>query len=494
MIELSVFCTDFDKMQMVALITGVGGIPHAGRGDPGPLDGTAVIFDYSGDGVRDILLHEFGHSFGNLADEYSYDSLSFQPPQDVNCDIASSEIACPKWCSGQPIEVEELKNAICNDVNDKESCVNKYKQGMPCDWIRETKVFGETGCVNELSLCAPITDKEICEGIHDNYAIDSLCYWLDTPDPYFKSNCIPTGADGINIGIDCIANTGCYKVCGYMDWFRSSYHSRMGGGTYAIDGTHSWQYIHEQHLISLLESMGDEGPEGTSSIYSEDREQIIYYDKVDENGAIINGGVIDQGSIGESIKVIESISSETTDECLSGCICNKAVTICSTENEPVIAQIMPEYVGDEGEGPSRGSLGELDTGSLGATISMIREGNKLKIKSGDVEVITSETVTVVDSKLTMQTSNGASAEIKIMPEVASQTAIDKLGDLGFEIELKEVGIGDDGNIVYELKAEKQGHILALFKKTGEITTQIDAESGDIISVKKPWWSFLATGI
>ena len=36
-------------------------------------------------------------------------------------------------------------------------------------------------------------------------------------------------------------------------------------------------------------------------------------------------------------------------------------------------------------------------------------------------------------------SNGKDAEIKIMPETASQTAIDRLGELGFNVTLKETG-------------------------------------------------------
>jgi hypothetical protein len=88
-------------------------------------------------------------------------------------------------------------------------------------------------------------------------------------------------------------------------------------------------------------------------------------------------------------------------------------------------------------------------------------------------------------------SNGRKAEIKIMPETASARAKERLGELGFNVQLKEVG---NNKVVYELTAEKEGRMLGLFKVKGKFSAQVDAETGNIISVKKPWWSFMATGI
>lgn len=90
-------------------------------------------------------------------------------------------------------------------------------------------------------------------------------------------------------------------------------------------------------------------------------------------------------------------------------------------------------------------------------------------------------------------SNGKVAEIKIMPETASENAIAKLGDLGFSVTLKEVGNGDDAKPVYELTGNKQGKFLGIFKITARVQAQVDAETGDV-KVIKPWWSFLASGI
>ncbi len=85
---------------------------------------------------------------------------------------------------------------------------------------------------------------------------------------------------------------------------------------------------------------------------------------------------------------------------------------------------------------------------------------------------------------------------KIMPEVASERAIERLGELNFTIILKEVPVRNSNQtrLLYEAKAKKQGRFLGLFKVRGEVSAEIDAETGEVVSIKKPWWAFLASGI
>lgn len=87
-------------------------------------------------------------------------------------------------------------------------------------------------------------------------------------------------------------------------------------------------------------------------------------------------------------------------------------------------------------------------------------------------------------------SNGRNAEIKIMPETASATAIERLGELNFTVQLKEVG---NDKVAYELTGNKQGKFLGIFKIIAKVQAQVDAETGKV-KVIKPWWSFLASGI
>lgn len=81
---------------------------------------------------------------------------------------------------------------------------------------------------------------------------------------------------------------------------------------------------------------------------------------------------------------------------------------------------------------------------------------------------------------------------KILPETAALRARERLGELGFNITLKEVG--QDKKLVYEVTGEKEGKILGLFKVKGKVSADVDAENGDVIKVHKPWWAFIASGI
>jgi hypothetical protein len=60
------------------------------------------------------------------------------------------------------------------------------------------------------------------------------------------------------------------------------------------------------------------------------------------------------------------------------------------------------------------------------------------------------------------------------------------------LELKEVGQGEQIRAAYEVKAQKQVKVLGLFQARMQVQAQIDAENGDLIQAKQPWWAFLAT--
>jgi len=106
----------------------------------------------------------------------------------------------------------------------------------------------------------------------------------------------------------------------------------------------------------------------------------------------------------------------------------------------------------------------------------------------------------IQNKTRLETtlSNGRNAEIKVMPNTASETALQRLRlkncneELGCSIELKEVGQGEQAKLAYELKTQRQSKVLGLFKARMNVQAQVDAESGEIVRVKKPWWAFLAS--
>lgn len=93
-------------------------------------------------------------------------------------------------------------------------------------------------------------------------------------------------------------------------------------------------------------------------------------------------------------------------------------------------------------------------------------------------------------------SNGRYAIVKIMPDKAAETALKRLRAKCLErncsVELKEIKMGGNKTrLAYEVETEKDSKILFIFGKKMKVRAQVDAETGEVISVKKPWWAFTA---
>ena len=102
------------------------------------------------------------------------------------------------------------------------------------------------------------------------------------------------------------------------------------------------------------------------------------------------------------------------------------------------------------------------------------------------------------TQLFVKMSNGQNSEVKVMPNTASEKALERLKlkvcseENSCQIELKEVGKGNEVKLAYELKTQRQSKILGLFKAQMQVSTQVSAENGEILKVNKPWWAFLAS--
>jgi hypothetical protein len=132
----------------------------------------------------------------------------------------------------------------------------------------------------------------------------------------------------------------------------------------------------------------------------------------------------------------------------------------------------------------------------------IQTENGFRLKVEGVEAKSSMEINQEQSQnktmLKTQLSNGKNAEIKVMPNTASEKAIQRLqlkvcsSENSCQIELKEVGTGEQVKVAYEVKAQKEAKVLGLFKTKMQVQAQVDAETGEIIQTKKPWWAFLAS--
>jgi len=97
------------------------------------------------------------------------------------------------------------------------------------------------------------------------------------------------------------------------------------------------------------------------------------------------------------------------------------------------------------------------------------------------------------SRIRVNLSNGRNAEVKVMPSTASERALSILATKGnFTIELKEVGKGNETKLAYEVETETEGKFLGLFKTRAKVKTQVSAETGEILRIKKPFLTSVKT--
>lgn len=131
-----------------------------------------------------------------------------------------------------------------------------------------------------------------------------------------------------------------------------------------------------------------------------------------------------------------------------------------------------------------------------------QESNRIHLEAGGVSAdcdceMTQERVQN-RTRLHVTLSNGRNAEVKIMPDTASETALQRLKlrvcteERGCTIELKEVPVRNEQTLAYELKTQRSARVFGLFKARMQVQAQVDAENGELIAVKKPWWAFLAS--
>jgi hypothetical protein len=148
-----------------------------------------------------------------------------------------------------------------------------------------------------------------------------------------------------------------------------------------------------------------------------------------------------------------------------------------------------------GEKQKRIQGGEQIVFQDGKTVMFMREGEKLRIQSGEhiAECREECNLSKEQKRIHITMSNGIKSEIKIMPDVASERALERLRLKLCEnctLELKEVGEGNETKMVYELKTKARARILGIFKTNVDVEAQVDAETGEITKAKKPWWARL----
>lgn len=230
---------------------------------------------------------------------------------------------------------------------------------------------------------------------------------------------------------------------------------------------------------------------------------------------MISEGLITQNMINNDKILLEGQCVDTTNidlnsndmflfqivyECPNGCSAGACLTADEEE--------------DNNDSQRRRGIGQIIRRRVRAGIYTNEDGDQIRVRElaqnrlsfkynndpveAETELELEEETENNKTKLKVRLSNGRNITIKIMPGVAAQRALERLRlkicseDNNCVIELKEVGKGINAKVAYEVQIERHSRILGIFSKKMEVKAQVDAETGEIIKVKKPWWAFLAT--
>lgn len=147
-------------------------------------------------------------------------------------------------------------------------------------------------------------------------------------------------------------------------------------------------------------------------------------------------------------------------------------------------------------GDNYGKGNSLITGSAveddGSNI--VRE--RIRFKDGEFEIRTRLRVEGDEDNLSTLTSDGRRHRIKINPEMAKARIRERWGN-GLNISnisLEEVKHKNLPAVFYKIQTSHQGRFLGIFKMILKAETLVDAEEGEVLEIKVPWWAFLLTGL
>jgi hypothetical protein len=132
------------------------------------------------------------------------------------------------------------------------------------------------------------------------------------------------------------------------------------------------------------------------------------------------------------------------------------------------------------------SATSIEVNVNGKNISINKEGDKVRIKEGNAEVETNETINVQTGNFSVLTDNG-SIVIRTTPE--ELTSEKELKNQTIQkIELK----AEKNKVLYHVDGIKPARLLFLIPVSINIQTDIDAVSGNVENIKSPWWSVFAS--
>lgn len=122
----------------------------------------------------------------------------------------------------------------------------------------------------------------------------------------------------------------------------------------------------------------------------------------------------------------------------------------------------------------------------------VRIHDKLEIE--DDEFLYEDSEREFETNMRIRLQNGEISQVRILPHQAADRAREalRLFEEEFEIsaELKEKVYEGVPRVIYDIESRVPGRFLGIFNINSRVGVEIDAETGDVLRERKPWWSFL----
>jgi hypothetical protein len=136
-----------------------------------------------------------------------------------------------------------------------------------------------------------------------------------------------------------------------------------------------------------------------------------------------------------------------------------------------------------------GSSGTVPSGEVSTDQKVESTTSRESVEfKNNIVVDTNEKISVQNKKVYV-----GGDEVKVMPDKVVDSVTSETGSSEVtKVELKKDTTDTNNQYVkYEVSSNQEVKILGLFKTNMAIKSTVDAETGSVTTIEKPWWKFLA---
>jgi len=162
----------------------------------------------------------------------------------------------------------------------------------------------------------------------------------------------------------------------------------------------------------------------------------------------------------------------------------KRIVVDPKREKPILIEGEPvEFKGVE-ENPDISFEVKAKEKPVSVKIGISPEKKRIEIKVKDKVAITKEMMKFEENKLKIKTPK-KEIEVNVLPDEAIETVQEEIP----EVRESELKVKND-KPVYEIRGEKRGRLLFIFPVRINLLGEVNAQTAEILKIKKPWWSFL----